>query len=175
MSADWKGRERMLKSAVSGALCLIVAGAAGAQTHRSDADILSAEVLPALELAADPTFAAIVQSYADCFATAVAKSPASSLKDDQTVQSAQSLADTACRSSKKVVTKEADAALSVRSPSLSADARAHLLGGVRRQATLFALIAAYRQAGKRPILQRYLERIGRQSRAGQSVVALSGE
>lgn len=166
---------RLLKYVFSGALCLLVAGGASAQTRRSDADMLSEDVLPALALVNDPVIAKIIEPYADCYSAAVATSSSSSLKDNQTVQIAQLLADTSCRLSKAAVTKEADAALMFRSPNLSAEARAHLLGGVRRQATFFALITKYQQAGRGPVLQRYLERIGRESRAGHRVLLLSGE
>lgn len=166
---------RMLRYVLLGALWFTVVGKSGAQVQRSDGDTFRTDVLPALQLVAEPAFAAIVKPYADCFSTAVTTSSAFSLKDNQTVQSAQLVADTTCRHSKKLVTKEADAALIVRSPSLSAEVRAHLLGKVRRQATFFALMAAYQQAGRGPILQRYLDRIGRESQAGHPVVLLSGE
>jgi hypothetical protein len=166
---------KMYIFACSAALWFVTTSGANAQTTRSDSELIKEELLPALKLVVDPAVAEIIRPYADCFSTAVATSSASSLKDNQAVQLAQLLADATCRLSKEAATREADAALAIRSPSLSAQARAHLLGGVRRLATFFALAAKYRQVGRGAVLQRYLERTGREAKAGQPVVLLSGE
>jgi hypothetical protein len=145
------------------------------QAPRSDSELLKTEVLPALELVVDPNIDAIVKPYSDCYAAAVVASSASSLKDDRAVQLAEQSAQTACKTVKQASMKKAETALAVRFRDLSPEARTALLGRVRRQATLFALVSEYQRNGRRAVFQHYLERIGREARAGHSVVMLSGK
>jgi hypothetical protein len=166
---------RTLENACLGVVCLLTTSGAMPQTPRRDSEVLREDVLSALELAADPAFAEIIRPYADCYARAVATSSGSSLKDNRTVQTADRLADATCRHSKVTVTKKADAALKVRSPSLSVGTRSVLLSRVRRQAAFFAVAAEYQRGGHGPTFQRYLERSGREMRAGRSVIMLSGD
>jgi hypothetical protein len=158
--------------------CLGVPGllsASETSPKRSDAEVLKNEVLPTLELLDDPSIGGTVKPYTDCYSTAVAASSASTLENDRAVQLAEQAAQTACKSVKQTSTMKADEALAGRFPNLSPEARTALLGRVRRQAALFALISKYQRSGRAPVFQHYLERIGREARAGHLVVMLSGE
>lgn len=166
---------RTLLNACLGMVYLLTTSGAMPQTPRGDSEVLREDVLPALELVADPAFAEIIRPYADCYARAVATSYASSLKDNRTVQITDELADNTCSTLKLAVTKKADAALMVRSPSLSDETRSVLLGRVRQQTAFFALAAEYQLGGHGPTFQSYLERSGREMRAGRSVIMLSGK
>jgi hypothetical protein len=174
---NWEQDRKMrtLENACLGVVCLLTTSGAMPQTPRRDSEVLREDVLSVLELAADPAFAEIIRPYADCYAGTVVTSSASSLEDDYAVQSAEQFAQTRCKTVKQTSTTKAEEALAFRSPNLSLESRVALLRRVRRQATLFALMSEYQGKGRGAVFQAYLERLGREARAGRPVIMLSGE
>lgn len=166
---------RTIATACSELLLLLSASETASQVPPSDPELLKNVVAPALRLLADPNIYRAVKPYTDCYSNSVVASSVSSLKDNEAVQRAEELAQAACKTAKQSSTMQADAALAARSPNTSPEARAALLGKVRRQGTLFALMSEYQRNGRGAVFQRYLERIGKEARAGRSVVMLSGE
>ena len=106
---------RTVTIACSAVLWLVSASEAASQVPRSGSEQLKYEVLPALELVVDQDIGAFVKPYTDCYSKSVVASSASSLKNNETVQRAEYLAQMACKTVKQTSTMKADAALLARS------------------------------------------------------------
>lgn len=150
------------------------AASATDQPARRDSEILRTDILPGLKLSTMPAINGALAPIADCYASVVATSPGSLLDNDASVEIADRSAADRCGDMRSSASAEADAQLSQTSPELTKAERSGLIGQVRRQMCIFGTLDRYRRDGRAMVFQHYLERVGREGRAGRPVRMLSG-
>lgn len=130
--------------------------------------------LPSFELAANPQMEAAFKPYVECYSNAVERSPYSELRDDEEVRSAEKRARERCGTVGASAMTSADLRAATLSPGMSSEERERTLRNVRRQLAIFGLIRRYAKTRRAVVFQSYLERVGRQGRAGRAVEMLTG-